>query len=85
MVGRIRVKLSKYYQIKDQTQLDVKLDIEGSEYDVIDDLFNTEAINRINELYIEWHDHFFPHYRDRGNELRGKLSKLNITVRNDWM
>lgn len=64
----------------------VKLDIEGSEYYVIEDLLISGKINSINELYIEWHDHFFPHFRDLGNDLRSKLAKLeNTKVRNDWM
>lgn len=31
------------------------MDIEGSEYDVIKDLFATGAINLINKLYVEFH------------------------------
>lgn len=70
----------------DEDYLVVKLDIEGSEYFVIEDLFITGKIEMIDELYIEWHDHFFPHFKDLGNELRGKLAKLkNTKVRNDWM
>lgn len=71
--------------INSDDYLVVKLDVEGSEYEIIEDLFKTNAINTINELYIEWHDHFFPHFSSRGNDLRNKLSKLNIIVRNDWM
>lgn len=64
----------------------VKLDIEGSEYFVIEDLLNTGKIERIDELYIEWHDHFFPHFRDLGNNLRSRLSKItNIKLHNDWV
>ena len=78
--------LSEFISMFDEEDyLVVKLDIGGSEYYVIDDLFSTGSINQINELYIEWHDHFFPHLTNKGNELRTKLSKLNITVRNDWM
>jgi FkbM family methyltransferase len=67
----------------------VKLDIEGSEYYVIEDLINTKQIEKIDELYIEWHDHFFPHFREIGNDLRNTLKVLEsenkIKVRNDWM
>ena len=58
----------------------VKLDIEGSEYFVIEDLFRTGNINRIDELYIEWHDHFFPHFKALGDDLRNKLAKADIEV-----
>jgi hypothetical protein len=37
----------------------VKLDIEGSEFDVLDELIITGFIKYINELYIEFHPHFF--------------------------
>lgn len=63
----------------------VKLDVEGSEYTIVEDLFETGAINKIDELYLEWHDHFFPHMKAKGNELRTKLLGTNIKVRNDWM
>ena len=32
------------------------MDIEGSEYDVLKDLFATGAIDLINKLYVEFHD-----------------------------
>ena len=63
----------------------VKLDIEGSEYFVIEDLFTTKKIEMIDELYIEWHDHFFPHFKALGDDLRNKLSKIDLIVHNDWM
>jgi len=64
----------------------MKLDIEGSEYFVIEDLLRSGKMDMVDELYIEWHDHFFPHFKDLGNDLRNKLSKLeNTKVRNDWM
>tara|TARA_R110000772_G_scaffold17946_1_gene49825 strand:- start:63140 stop:63721 length:582 start_codon:yes stop_codon:yes gene_type:complete len=63
----------------------VKLDIEGSEYFVIDDLFRTNMIDEIDELYIEWHDHFFPHFKALGDDLRNKLALANVEVHNDWV
>lgn len=78
--------LKKY---SDDDYLVVKLDIEGSEYYVLDDLFNTKQIEKIDELYIEWHDHFFPHFKSLGNEIRGRLETLQkeniILVKNDWI
>jgi FkbM family methyltransferase len=78
--------LSNFINTMDEDDyLVVKLDIEGSEYFVIEDLFKTGAISKIKELYIEWHDHFFPHLRQKGNELRSKLAQTGIKIRNDWM
>ena len=80
------VSLSDFIgQFDDEDYLVVKLDVEGSEYTIVEDLFKTGAINKINEIYLEWHDHFFPHLKDKGNELRAKLAKSKLKVRNDWM
>jgi FkbM family methyltransferase len=69
----------------DDDYIVVKLDIEGSEYFVIGELLRTGKINMINELYVEWHDHFFPHLKSMGNELRDKLSKSDTKINNDWV
>jgi FkbM family methyltransferase len=37
----------------------VKLDIEGSEFNVIDKLIEEKTIDYINHIYIEFHPHFF--------------------------
>jgi len=38
----------------------VKMDIEGGEYEVIEHLLETGAIERIDVLAVEWHAHKFP-------------------------
>jgi len=56
----------------------VKMDIEGAEYKVIEHLINTQAINLINELWVEWHDMFYPdvdHF-----SVRYKLSGADVAV-----
>ena len=35
------------------------MDIEASEYDVLEDLIATDLIDRINHIYVEWHSQFF--------------------------
>ena len=35
----------------------LKIDIEGAEYEVIDSLIETNTINYIKKLHIEWHPH----------------------------
>tara|TARA_A100001388_G_scaffold270652_1_gene248420 strand:- start:4607 stop:5227 length:621 start_codon:yes stop_codon:yes gene_type:complete len=42
--------------IKEDDYVFCTLDIEGSEYDVIKDLFATGAIDLINKFYVEFHD-----------------------------
>lgn len=80
------ISLSNFLEeLSEDDYIVVKLDIEGSEYFVIEDLFKTGEINKIDELFIEWHDHFFPHLKQKGNELRTKLSQTGIKINNDWM
>jgi FkbM family methyltransferase len=69
----------------DDDYIVVKLDIEGSEYAVVGNLIETGALDKIDELFIEWHDHFFPHYRKLGNDLRAKLAAADVKINNDWM
>lgn len=62
----------------DKDYLIVKLDIEGAEYKVIEHLIDTQAINLIDELWVEWHDMFYPdvdHF-----SVRYKLSGENVAV-----
>lgn len=68
-------------QFSDDDYIIVKLDIEGAEYKVVNDLLNTGAITKINELLIEWHDHFFD---ESSTPLKNQLSKLDIIVNNHW-
>jgi FkbM family methyltransferase len=37
----------------------VKMDIESSEYDAIEELMGTGCINKIVHLYVEWHSQYF--------------------------
>jgi len=69
-------------QFSDDDYIIVKLDIEGAEYNVVSDLLSSGAINKINEIYIEWHDGFF---NKNSSQLKHELSKLDIIVNNNWM
>jgi FkbM family methyltransferase len=60
----------------------VKLDIEGAEYEVIESILDSGAISRINELFIEWHDHFFT---KSSSPLKERLAAYNIKIDNNWM
>lgn len=77
------INFSNFLQSFDKNDyLIVKLDIEGAEYEVIENILNTGAINVINELYIEWHDHFF----DKSSVLlKESLSNYNIMINHNWM
>jgi FkbM family methyltransferase len=56
------IEFSKFLdQFDDTDYIIVKLDIEGAEYEVIENLIETGGILKIKELYVEWHDIFYPH------------------------
>lgn len=60
----------------------VKMDIEGAEYDVLDQLIATDGIYLINELYVEYHHLGKTHLRPQiENHL---MSRQNIYYRSDW-
>lgn len=42
----------------------LKLDVEGSEYDILQRLVDTNNLSKVKEYVIEWHDQFYPN-RDR--------------------
>ncbi len=49
--------------IKDASQkystIVVKMDIEASEYDALEDLIDSGYINKIAHIYVEWHSQYF--------------------------
>ena len=54
----------------------LKIDIEGSEFDVLSNLENTNTICLIDEFLIEWHtSHFKENERDRAFRFRETFSK----------
>lgn len=48
------------HAVRPEDQVIVKMDIEGAEYEVLEHLVKTDAINLIDILYIEWHYKKFP-------------------------
>lgn len=60
----------------------VKLDIEGSEYSVLNKLINTGAIDLVKEVTIEWHNHLLNTPYDQ-QFLEKELRNRNIII-NAW-
>jgi FkbM family methyltransferase len=74
--------------IKSGTFVFVKMDIEGAEYDVIEHLLKTGAIDFISVIAVEWHAHKFAEplrsqYIVIENKLRAYSSSNRIRVL-DW-
>lgn len=73
-VSELIEKASKKY-----ATIVVKMDIEASEYDALDDLIQTNFIHKIDHIYVEWHSQFFSaeklgNIRLRENKLKAFLS-----------
>lgn len=73
--------LNKY---DDNDYIVVKLDIEGSEFDVIRKIISDNTIIKIDELYVEWHTHHVhSETYETENELKEKIVSLGINL-HDW-
>ncbi len=54
----------------------LKIDIEGSEYELLDHMIKTGAIRYINKLFCEWHYHKMKGYKQNKKEFKKKHYKL---------
>ena len=65
----------------------VKMDIEGSEFSVLDSLIETGLFKLINEIYIEFHERFFDdmdYYVNKKNNYKKIFSENNVQL-NEWI
>jgi FkbM family methyltransferase len=69
-------------QFDDDSYIIVKLDIEGAEYEVLNSLLDNGSINKINELYVEFHDNFFG---ENSTSLKERLLLTNVKCDFNWM
>lgn len=59
----------------------LKLDIEGSEYQVLEKMIADDTLKYIDALYVEWHDWVFANkepYIIKKNAIMDKIKQLNI-------
>lgn len=82
-----KVKAIKFSEFLSNFSMDdyviLKLDIEGAEYEVLWDLINSGEISKIKELYVEFHDNFFP--GKNSNELKEIIDKIIPYVDYNWL
>lgn len=65
----------------------VKLDIEGSEYNVLESLIDSKAIDYINDLYVEFHARFFTNFDEilhRENNIKEYLTNNTQVKLTEW-
>lgn len=68
--------------LDEESYIVLKLDVEGSEYEILNRLILSERINKINELFVEFHDGFFG---KNSSEIKNKLKNYNIKIDDNWM
>lgn len=64
----------------------IKLDIEGSEFEVLEDLIVTDTYKLLSEVYVEWHERFFPDiekYKNKKIDIINKLKEYSVIV-HEW-
>jgi FkbM family methyltransferase len=64
----------------------LKLDIEGSEFAVIDDLINTGAYEFLDEIYVEFHERFFEdieYYKNKIENYKEFFKSKHIKITED--
>lgn len=80
------IKLSKFLDSRNIRFIDIlKVDTEGTEYDIFEDLLENNMINRINTIIYEGHENKVPSIFEKSriienrlhNEYNGKLIKLD--------
>lgn len=75
--------LSRFIEeLEDRDYLLVKMDIEGSEYQVLRHLISSGTISKINDLYVEFHDWAMStENSDTTNDLVNEIMNLGVNIR----
>jgi FkbM family methyltransferase len=62
----------------------LKMDIEGHEIEVINDLIDTGTISHIKSAFVELHDKKNPHLTDATQKLRSRIQKTSTSFDLTW-
>ena len=64
----------------------LKLDVEGSEFDILEDLIETQLYKMINHIFCETHERFVVNGVQRLENIKDKIALLNIeNIHLDWV
>ncbi len=73
------ISLSEFItkEFTDDEYIVLKLDVEGSEYDILEDLIATEVISTISKVYCEFHGQWLNEsYKQREIEIKNKIPNI---------
>lgn len=65
---------------KTSDEIVLKIDIEGTEYELLEKMINDGSIKYVHALYCEWHKHKTDISEERHNSLIKKLNELGLNV-----
>jgi len=80
------VKLSSFINDLDQDIRLLKMDVEGLEYEILDDLINTGVINKIQTVLVETHEHKIPELKEDAQRIRKIIQQKELkNIDLDWV
>lgn len=80
------IRLSEYINKLSEYIYLLKIDIEGSEFDVIPDLINSGAVHKCKHILCETHARFFDDGDEKLKQLQKIISDNNITnIHMEWI
>lgn len=73
-------KLSEFVKEENLEKIDlININIEGSEYEVLDEVINSGLINKIDNLQIQFHKNI-KNYRSKRKNIKNRLSKTHNLI-----
>jgi FkbM family methyltransferase len=75
------VDLAEFVLSLDRTVRVVKLDVEGVECSIVHRLVDSGAIERIDTLVVELHDHHIPQLQAENDALRSRIEREGLTAK----
>jgi FkbM family methyltransferase len=80
------IDLSELVNSFDESEITCKMDIEGAEFDILDNMINNKSIHKIKTLWVEFHNNIFADkelYTNKKNNIISYLNNNNIEI-HDW-
>lgn len=80
------IRLSDFIASLDKPIKILKIDIEGAEYELVEDLIETGTYKNIDQIYVETHARKVPRLREKDQLLRDKIKQQDIqNINLNWI